>query len=127
MNLKEHWDAVYTNKVIEKLTWQESIPEPSLKLIRNLDLSHYAEIISVGTGTSNLIEFLLEDGFQNITVNDISSVAMQLLKEKLGKEECNVEWVQDDLTAPTLLKEIPRIDLWYDRAVLHFFIEEKDQ
>jgi len=109
------------------LGWYEERPEPSMKLIRELNLSRYAEIINVGSGSSTLIEYLLEDGFQNITVNDISDVALSVLKDELGKEECNVEWIQDDLTAPTALKDLPAIDLWHDRAVLHFFTEEKDQ
>lgn len=127
MNRKEHWDAAYNGAKLEKLGWYEEIPEPSLELIRSLNLSHYAEIVSVGSGSSKLIEFLLEDGFQNITVNDISSEALKMLKEDLGKEECNVEWLLDDLTNPTLLRELPPIDLWHDRAVLHFFTTEKDQ
>ncbi len=96
-------------------------------LIRSLKLSRYAEIIDVGAGASTLIEHLLEDGFQNITVNDISPVALEMLRNELGKEECNVEWVADDIIAPTVLKELPLIDLWHDRAVLHFFTEDKQQ
>jgi len=127
MNSTEHWNTAYTDKSIEKLEWYEHSPEPSLGLIRSLNLSRYAEIISVGAGASTLIEHLLEDGFQNITVNDISSVAMDMLREELGKEECNVEWVMDDLTSPSILKELPAIDLWHDRGVLHFLTEDKEQ
>jgi len=127
MSSKEHWDKAYSGKSPASLGWYESNPEPSMGLIRSLNLSRYAEIINVGAGASTLIESLLEDGFQNITVNDISPVALELLREQLGKEECNVEWVVDDLTAPTILKDLPMLDLWHDRAVLHFFIDEKDQ
>lgn len=127
MSSKEHWDAAYSGKSHTSLGWYESNPEPSMGLIRSLNLSRYAEIINVGAGASTLIESLLEDGFQNITVNDISSVALEILREQLGKEECNVEWIVDDLTAPTILKDLPMLDLWHDRAVLHFFIDEKDQ
>lgn len=127
MNIKEHWDTAYKDKSIDRLGWYEEIPNPSLGLIKSLNLSHYAEIINVGTGASTLIEHLLEEGFQNITVNDISSVALETLRKELGKEECNVEWIMDDLTQPTALKDLPPIDLWHDRAVLHFFTEDKDQ
>lgn len=127
MDAKTHWTSVYQDKNPEQLGWYEETPEPSLGLIRSLKLSPYAEILNVGAGASTLIEHLLEEGFQNITVNDISPTAMEMLRDQLGKEECNVEWVQDDLTAPTALKEIPQIDLWHDRAVLHFFTEPKDQ
>lgn len=127
MNKKEHWDNSYTNKSPQELGWYENVPEPSMGLIRSLKLSPYAEIFSVGSGASTLIEHLLEEGFQNITVNDISSVALDLLRKELGKEECNVEWITDDIVAPTKLKDLTPIDLWHDRAVLHFFTEERDQ
>lgn len=127
MNQKEHWTAAYTDKTANELGWYEQNPQPSLSIIRKLNLSHYAEILTVGAGATTLIEHLLEDGFQNITVNDISPSALDMLREQLGKEECNIEWVQDDLTEPTVLKELPMLDLWHDRAVLHFFNDAKDQ
>jgi SAM-dependent methyltransferase len=124
---EEHWDRAYDGKEIEQLGWYEKDPQPSLNLIQSLQLSPYAEILTVGAGATTLIEYLLEDGFQNITINDISAVALDRLKDILGKEECNVEWMKDDLTHPTLLKDLPMLDLWHDRAVLHFFTEVKDQ
>jgi SAM-dependent methyltransferase len=127
MTLKDHWNAAYRKTTPVQLGWHEPNPDPSMKLIRSLNLSRYAEIIDVGAGVSTLIDLLLEDGFQNITVNDISPVALDLLRETLGKEECNVEWMVDDLTAPTILKQLPLLDLWHDRAVLHFFTSDKDQ
>jgi SAM-dependent methyltransferase len=127
MDQKAHWTAAYQNKNIEELGWYEKTPQPSLNIIRKLKLSHYAEILIVGSGATTLIDFLLEEGFQNITVNDISPTALDLLRSQLGKEECNIEWVLDDLTSPTLLKELPLLDLWHDRAVLHFFTQEKEQ
>lgn len=127
MSSKEHWNKAYTDKSIQKLGWYQQTPEPSMGLIKSLKLSRYAEILDVGAGASTLIEFLLEDGFQNITVNDISPVALDLLREELGKEECNVEWMVDDVVAPTILKELPLLDLWHDRAVLHFFLDDKSQ
>ncbi len=127
MDKKTHWTAFYIEKKVKDHDWFEEIPEQSLKIIRSLNLSKYAEIINVGSGTSTLIEHLLEDGYQNITVNDISATAFETLKNQLGKEECNVEWMLDDLTEPTVLKELPLIDLWHDRGVLHFFTEEKER
>ena len=127
MSQKEHWNNAYTDKSVNELGWFQQNPEPSMGLIRSVNLSRYAEILDVGAGASSLIEHLLEDGFQNITVNDISTVALDTLCEALGKEECNVEWMPDDIVAPTVLKEPPLIDLWHDRAVLHFFTEDKDQ
>ena len=127
MTSKEHWNNAYTGKSTDKLGWYQQSPEPSMGIIRSLNLSRYAEILDVGAGTSSLVEHLLEDGFQNITVNDISPVALDKLREALGKEECNVEWMVDNIVSPTVLRELPQLDLWHDRAVLHFFTEHKDQ
>ncbi|MGB1104124.1 MAG: class I SAM-dependent methyltransferase [Crocinitomicaceae bacterium] len=124
---EKHWDKAYNARAVEDLGWYEKTPQPSLDLIRSLNLSPYAEILTVGAGATTLIEHLLEDGYQNITINDISAVALDRLRDILGKEECNVEWMKDDLTQPTLLKELPMLDLWHDRAVLHFFTDARDQ
>jgi SAM-dependent methyltransferase len=127
MTKEKHWDRIFSDKENEGLGWFEQEPEPTMGLVRSLKLSPYAEMLIVGAGRTTLIEYLLEDGFQNITINDISGVALEQLRTDLGKEECNVEWMQDDITHPTLLKDLPQLDLWLDRAVLHFFTEPKEQ
>jgi len=74
-----------------------------------------------------LIDELLEQKYTNITATDISEVALDLLKDRLEDEASSVKFIIDDLTNPTLLKDVNSFDLWIERAVFHFFTESKDQ
>jgi hypothetical protein len=123
-NLKEHWNHVYLNKPEEKLGWYETDFYPILKLISETGLHMSSRILIVGAGTTSLIEKLLALGYSNLIATDISEVALNKLKEKLGNK---VEYIVDDLTNPTNLKDISPVDLWIDRAVLHFFSKKKEQ
>jgi len=127
VNLKEHWNKVYLNRADEKLGWYEEFPQESICLIDKCNLSPDSAILNVGAGTTTLIEFLLLMGYTNIIATDISNDSLTRLKTSLGDEEDKITWIVDDLTHPVLLKNIPPVDLWIDRAVLHFFTESKDQ
>jgi hypothetical protein len=127
VNLKEHWNKVYLSRADEKLGWYEEFPQESICLIDKCNLSPDSVILNVGAGTTTLIEFLLLMGYRNIIATDISNDSLTKLKTGLGNEEDKITWIVDDLTHPVLLKNIPTVDLWIDRAVLHFFTEPKDQ
>ncbi len=127
VNLKEHWNKVYLSRADEKLGWYEDFPQESICLIDKCNLSPDSVILNVGAGTTTLIEFLLLMGYTNIIATDISNDSLAKLKVSLGKEEDRVTWIVDDLTNPIHLKNIPPVDLWIDRAVLHFFTEPKAQ
>jgi len=127
VNLKEHWNKVYSSRADEKLGWYEDFPQESICLIDKCNLSPDSVILNVGAGTTTLIEFLLLMGYSNIIATDISNESLTKLKISLGKEEDKVTWIVDDLTHPVLLRNIPPVDLWIDRAVLHFFTESIDQ
>ncbi len=127
INLKEHWNKVYTSRADEKLGWYEDFPQESICLIDKCNLSPDSVILNVGAGTTTLIEFLLLMGYRNIIATDISNDSLTRLKTSLGDEKDKVTWIVDDLTNPVLLKNIPPVDLWIDRAVLHFFTKSKDQ
>ena len=124
-NLKEHWNHVYLNKPEENLGWYETDFNPTLKLISKTGLNKSSRIFIVGAGTTMLIETLMAIGYSNLIVTDISEVALNKLKERLGTAD--VEYIIDDLTNPTFLKDMTPVDLWIDRAVLHFFTREEDQ
>lgn len=128
MELQQHWDQIYEKVHPEKLSWYESSPEPSLQLIEKCKLSKNARVLHAGSGSSKLVDILIERGFKNQIVSDISASALLKLRERLGFETSGkIEWVLDDLTRPTRLLEIEPVDLWHDRAVMHFFTEEKEQ
>lgn len=128
-NFQKHWDNAYQKTPIVNLGWYEDIPEPSLTLINECNLPKDALIFNAGVGASTLIEALLNEGYSKIVVNDISSSALIELKNSLTKHQfSNVDFILDDLTNPSdLLLKLKHVDLWHDRAVLHFFTEENQQ
>lgn len=127
MNYKSHWDKVYTKGEVKKLGWYEENPQPSVDLIEKCDLTKEALIINVGAGASMLIDYLLDQSYSNLIATDISEVALNRLQDRLGASKDKLQWIIDDLTNSTHLKKLKGIDLWHDRAVLHFFQTELDQ
>ncbi len=125
INLKNHWENVYENKPNEKLGWFEVDLSPSLNLIEKTGLNHSASILNIGAGNTTLIDELLKLGYTNIIATDISEIALNKLNERLKSQAVN--YIVDDLTKPKHLTNIQPVDLWIDRAVLHFFTDEKDQ
>ena len=121
---QEHWDKIFTTKAEEAVSWFQVRPETSLSLIRACGLPKDARILDVGAGASHLPDALLEEGFTDIAVLDISAAALAKTKARLGDRGQAVRFVVADLTAwqPDLT-----VDLWHDRAVLHFLTEERDR
>jgi hypothetical protein len=126
--MKEHWERVYQKSSVDKLGWFEARSEPSLKLIERCKLEIDAAILSVGAGATTLVDELLRIGYRNLIANDISSLALEDLQSRLGPEQSKmVHWVVDDLTHPNELQTLKQVELWHDRAVLHFFNEPEEQ
>ena len=114
---KEHWENVYHNKQPSDVSWTQEVPKTSLELIHSFMLSRTAKIIDVGGGDSNLADHLLEEGFTDITVLDISANAIERAKKRLGKKAQEVNWVVSDITE---FNPHTHFDLWHDRATFHF-------
>jgi SAM-dependent methyltransferase len=126
--MKEHWEQVYDQKKVEELGWYESNPGPSLKLIELCKLHKSARILNVGAGATTLVDELLDLGYKNMIANDISPAALEELRQRLGpRRSREVDWIVDDLTNPDKLNKLIQIDLWHDRAVLHFFNDQNSQ
>ncbi|PQJ82324.1 class I SAM-dependent methyltransferase [Polaribacter glomeratus] len=123
LDFKKHWNEAYLNNKTEKLGWFEDKSEQTLTLINEAKLSKDALILNVGAGSSTLIDTLLADGFSNIIANDLSEEALESLKNRVGEND-KVKFIVDDLLNPSKLNKIKNIDLWNDRAVLHFFLKE---
>lgn len=126
LSRKEFWENIYVSKTSEEVSWTENIPEISLKLIKELQLPKKAKIIDIGGGESKLVDFLLEEGYDDITVLDISAKSLEKAKIRLGEKANKVNWVVSDV-----LNFLPeeKYDLWHDRAAFHFLttLEEKSQ
>lgn len=128
INLKTHWDKAYENSPTEKLGWFEEIPTLSLDLIAQCKLDASAKIFVAGAGSSTLIDALLKLNYTQLIANDISSEALAVLKLRIADaDQKKLDYVVDDLTHPMLLKDLTNIDLWYDRAVVHFFLKKVEQ
>jgi SAM-dependent methyltransferase len=126
-HLKSHWERVYQIRDTKKLGWYEEVPGPSLKLIEECQLEKEARILNVGAGTSTLVDELLHKGYRNIIASDLSSKALESLKNRLGAASEKIKWIVDDLIRSQVLTHLDPIDLWHDRAVLHFFTNTDDQ
>ena len=122
---KEHWDKVYLNSSEDKLGWYETDLSPTLSLVSKTGLNKSATILNVGAGSTTLIDELLTNGYSNIIATDLSEIALSQLKNRIGIGK--VECIVDDLTNPITLLDINPVDLWIDRAVLHFFTLKNEQ
>ncbi|HEX5743078.1 MAG TPA: class I SAM-dependent methyltransferase [Flavobacteriaceae bacterium] len=128
IDYKSHWEKVYEKRTFDKLGWYEKQSVPSLELIKQCNISKDAKILNVGAGATTIIDDLLKLGYNNLIANDISAPALEVLKSRLNEDDLNkVQFIIDDLTNPTILSKFNNIDVWHDRAVLHFFTVEKDQ
>ena len=123
MPCKEHWDAVYATKSIDEVSWYEADPTISLDLIQQVSPPPKS-LIDVGGGQSFLVDRLLDIGISRIAVLDISNVALDRTKERLGGRAENVAWIEADVTS---ISKVGLFDLWHDRAVFHFLTEPKDR
>jgi 2-polyprenyl-3-methyl-5-hydroxy-6-metoxy-1,4-benzoquinol methylase len=97
----------------------------SLELIEHTGISRAAAIIDVGGGGSTLADDLLERGFENISVLDISAAALAVSKERLGKDAARIRWMAGNITEVEL--EPSSFDVWHDRAVFHFLLEPSNR
>ena len=114
---KEHWEKVYTAKQPNEVSWTQEIPKTSLAFIHSFNLPKTAKIIDVGGGDSKLVDHLLEEGFTDITVLDISANAIERAKKRLGDKSQKVKWVVSDITE---FEPGYYFDVWHDRATFHF-------
>lgn len=114
---KNHWETVYETKNPDQVSWTQEMPKTSLELIHSFALKKTAKIIDIGGGDSKLVDYLLEEGFENITVLDISEKAIERAKKRLGDQAIKVTWVVSDITE---FEPKTTFDLWHDRATFHF-------
>ncbi len=121
---KSHWENVYTNKTPAEVSWYQLEPVVSLELIALTGISRAGKIIDVGGGTSVLVDKLLGQGFQDLTVLDISSKALDYARKRLGNKAIAVKWIEADVTE---FESPEKYDLWHDRAVFHFLTSEEDR
>ena len=114
---QKHWDTVYETKNPDQLSWTQEVPKTSLDFIHSFGLTKTAKIIDIGGGDSKLAYYLLNEGFENITVLDISAKALDKAKKRLGDKAHKINWVVKDITE---FQPDTTFDVWHDRATFHF-------
>ena len=125
MERKEHWESVYRRKRDQDVSWYRDHLENSLRLIKDTGVGRDASIIDIGGGSSTLVDDLIEEGYADLSVLDISSEALQRSRERLGSKAEDVEWLVADVTEVDLPPG--RYDVWHDRAVFHFLTDKKER
>jgi ubiquinone/menaquinone biosynthesis C-methylase UbiE len=122
-NSKDHWENVFSTKQAEEVSWTQTYPKTVMDYLAELHLPKTANIIDVGGGEGNFVDALLEKGYQNIWVLDISATALEKTKKRLGSKAQDIHWIVSDITE--FQHEI-QFDFWYDRAVFHFLNEKEN-
>ena len=116
MNSK-YWNEIYEQKSDQEVSWFQDTPTSSLALIDELKLKLEDSIIDIGAGNSRLVDSLLSRGFHNISILDISAVALENARTRLGDSSKSIKFITSDVTKFTP-KEVYK--LWHDRATFHF-------
>ena len=120
MNTKTHWEHIYETKAPTQVSWYQQHAQFSMEYIQNTGIRKTDHIIDVGGGTSTLVDDLIEDGFQNITILDVSGTALQLARQRLGMRAVVVDWIEADIIEADLPYQAYTV--WHDRAVFYFLM-----
>ena len=124
MDKKEHWDKAHAARHPREVSWYQQLPALSLRMIQESNVAADTPIIDVGGGASLLVDFLLEDGYRDITVLDLSGIALDKARRRLGEKSSRVEWIEQDITC---FETERKYGLWHDRALFHFLTLENDR
>jgi len=124
-NVKEHWERIYKSKNPHEVSWYAEHLYESTGIISQLRVEKNAAIIDIGGGSSVLADELLEIGYNDITVLDVSETALMISKERLGLRSGEVSWISENVLTSNLNNR--NYDLWHDRAVFHFLTNENDR
>ena len=114
-----HWDGAYADAETTKLGWYQAEHEVTISLFEMCD-KKANRVIDVGAGVTTLIDALEQMNYQ-VSVLDVSSEALRTLKSRHGNR---ISYLHGDLTNELQLDDY---DIWHDRAVLLFFLEEEQK
>ena len=118
---RSHWDSIWSTRRPEETSWFEAIPERSAAEIQRCAVGDSRApdvgLIDVGGGASTLVDVLLDRGFNDLTVLDVSGKALDASRRRLGIRSDSVSWIVADVLA---WQPDRTFQIWHDRAVLHF-------
>ena len=118
MDSRSHWENVYSTKAPQAVRWYRPHLEKSIEIIEKTAPDRSTSIIDIGGGESTLVDDLLARGYEDLTVLDISSTAIEVAQQRLGDAAKMVEWIAGDITNVNLPPQ--SYNFWHDRAVFHF-------
>jgi len=119
-----HWQNVYATKGEAEVSWFQDSPTISLAMIRTANSDHGAAIIDVGGGASRLVDALLQDGYRDVAVLDLSANALDAARKRIGPAASKVDWIVADATT---WRPAKTYDVWHDRAAFHFLTDPQDR
>ena len=120
---KQHWETVFTTKAENEVSWYQNEPKTSIQLIQACKVLKDAKIIDMGGGDSYLIDSLLDLGYTNLFLLDISAAAIERAKKRLGDKAKQVTFIVSDSLH---FQSNEKFDVWHDRASFHFFTTAND-
>lgn len=120
---KKHWENIYQTKELKDVSWFQPTPETSLDFFKQFNVPTTAKVIDIGGGDSFLVDHLLDMGYQDISVLDISVAAIERAKQRLGDKAKNIKWIVADAAT---FKPTEKYDFWHDRAAFHFLTDEQE-
>ena len=118
-----YWDRAYAERGSRAVSWYQPGADVSLELVAALDVGREAAVIDVGGGASVFVDKLGERGFVDVSVLDVSEVALAESRRRLASSPA-VQWLHEDILT---WRPQRRYDLWHDRAVLHFLVDAGDR
>ena len=120
---KNHWENIYHTKELNEVSWFQPTPQTSLDFFKQFHVPKTAKVIDIGGGDSFLVDYLLDMGYQDISVLDISMAAIERVKQRLGEKAKYVKWIVSDAVG---FKPTEKYDFWHDRAAFHFLTDEQE-
>jgi SAM-dependent methyltransferase len=123
MSSTAHWDSVWQTRRADDVSWHQPDPELSRRLIRQLSTPS-SSVVDVGGGASRLVDHLLADGYEDVTVIDIADAALEQARRRLADREAMVTWITGDITEHDFGRTF---DVWHDRAVFHFMTDDAER
>ena len=121
---KQHWEDIYKMKdTTSEVSWYQDDPRTSVELISSIGVGKNGYIIDIGGGDSKLADKLIEFGFKNLSVLDISAESLKKAKSRLGGKADSITWIESDVLE---FETGTRFDVWHDRAAFHFLTRKED-
>lgn len=121
---RAHWDGVYSSKGEADVSWFQDTPQPSLDLMKLVDVKPTDAVIDIGGGASRLVDHLIAAGYADISVLDLSAAALKQAQARLGQASSAVEWIVADASTWVPPRQY---DIWHDRAAFHFLTQPDQQ